>query len=178
LVALDLRVLSLGSTVSVIWGYVFWWPRGTLTHGRKLYLAPAALFGLVWGASSGLIYMSIFAMAETFEFGRLFTWLLTYFFLAAFSLGFQLTWWDIKVSPPHNIREWNSKKVAFAHTPFLLLSLTWLSIYGNAGIYMLFQAVAIGCSAVAMHFPPFWEKDGPRVSRETAIGTWANPPDE
>ncbi|MBM3496085.1 MAG: hypothetical protein FJX72_17460 [Armatimonadetes bacterium] len=34
------------------WGYLYWWPRGTLTHGRKLYLLPQAGFGLVWGFCS------------------------------------------------------------------------------------------------------------------------------
>ena len=37
-------------TVATVWGYVYWWPRGTLTHDRKLYLVPQVLFGLAWGS--------------------------------------------------------------------------------------------------------------------------------
>ena len=29
-----------GCCLVVVWAYVYWWPRGTLTHGRKLYLLP------------------------------------------------------------------------------------------------------------------------------------------
>jgi len=154
----------------VIWAYVFWWPRGTLTHGRKRYFIPTALFGSLWGISVGLIHLSVFAIVEEFGFARWITALIVYFLLSAYSLNIQLGWWDIYVSPPHNIRATNSMKVMFAHTPFLICALAYFTIYGNGGIYVLLTGFAMAASAVAMRFPPFWEQDGGPVSRETAIG--------
>jgi hypothetical protein len=81
-----------------------------------------------------------------------------------------LGWWDIHVSPPHNIKATNTGKVLLAHNPFLLSSLTYFVIYGNAGIYVILNACALGASAVALRFPPFWAEDGERVSFDTAIG--------
>ena len=74
------------------------------------------------------------------------------------------------MSPPHNIRATNNGKVMFAHTPFLLFMLTYFTIFGNAGIYVMFSGFAMAASAVAMRFPAFWVADGGPVSRETAIG--------
>jgi hypothetical protein len=155
----------------VIWGYFYWWPKGTVTHGRPSHPIASALFGAVWGLSSGQLQLSLFAIIEEFQFGRLATAVLMYFFFATFNLNFQLGWWDMRVSPPHNIRAWNAKKVLFAHNPFLIGTLAYFTLFGNAGIYVLLQAVALAASAVAMRFPPFWLPDGTdKVSRETALG--------
>jgi hypothetical protein len=68
------------------------------------------------------------------------------------------------------VRNWNAKKVLFGHMPFLVLTLALLAAYGNTGIFVMLHAAAMACSAVAMRFPPFWAKDGPPVSKETALG--------
>jgi hypothetical protein len=162
--------LMLFCSAVAIWSYCFWWPRGTLTHGRKLYFLPTIVFGLLWGISVGLIHLSVFAIVEEFGFSRWVTALLVYALLSAYSLNIQLGWWDIYVSPPHNIRATNSGKVLFAHTPFLISTLTFFTIYGNAGIFVLFSGFAMAACAIAMRFPPFWQSDGGPVSRETAIG--------
>jgi hypothetical protein len=83
---------------------------------------------------------------------------------------YQSGWWDIHVSPPHNIRATNAKKVLFGHMPFLAIALAHFTLFGNALLFVAFHAAALACSAVAMRFPPFWEKDGPVVSKETALG--------
>jgi hypothetical protein len=54
--------------------------------------------------------------------------------------------------------------------PFLAIALTHFTLFGNALVFVGFHAIALACSAVAMRFPPFWEKDGPVVNRDTAIG--------
>ena len=154
----------------VVWGYVVWWPRGTLTHGRRLYVLPSLSFGVLWGISAGLFLLSVFAVLEEFQLPRLLTATVLVVIVTIYNLNYQAGWWDIHVSPPHNIRAWNVRKVLFAHNPFLLISLTYLFIYGNAGIFVILNACALGAAAVAMRFPPFWEKDGEPVSLETALG--------
>lgn len=152
------------------WGYLYWWPRGTLTHGRQLYLFPALLFGLTWGACGALFILSILSILEVFQWPRLATAIILVVPIAVYNLNFQSGWWDLHVSPPHNIRAWNNKKVMFAHQPFLLATLGYLFTYGNVGIYVILNALAIGASAVAMRFPPFWDQDAGPVSLATAEG--------
>jgi hypothetical protein len=155
---------------ATVWGYLYWWPRGTLTHGRKLYVVPQVLFGLVWGVCSAQLTLVLWALVEDFGFARWITGLLTFFLLSGYGQIYQSGWWDIHVSPPHNRRATNAKKVLFAHMPFLAVALTHFTLFGNALVFVGFHAIALACSAVAMRFPPFWEQDGPVVNRDTAIG--------
>ncbi len=153
-----------------VWGYAYWWPRGTLTHGRKLYLFPALLHGVMWGISAGLLYLSMYAMLEQFGFPGIVNAILLVGVLSVYSLNYQVGWWDIFVSPPHNLRATNNGKVAFAHQPFLLSTLTLLVMYGDAGMYVLLTTFAMACSAVAMRFPAPWSDYTANVSRATAMG--------
>jgi hypothetical protein len=153
-----------------VWAYVYWWPRGTLTHGRKLYLLPTTLHGLFWGLCAGLLYLSMYAMLEQFEFPGIVNAVILVAILSAYNINYQVGWWDIFVSPPHNIRATNNGKVALSHQPFLIASLTLLVMYGDGGMFVLLSTFAMTCSAIAMRFPPFWEPDGVPVSRDTAMG--------
>jgi hypothetical protein len=154
----------------VIWGYVYWWPRGTITHGRRLYPLPALVFGLLWGACSAWMLLSVYAIVEMFQWPAVVNALITLVVIAVYNLNYQSGWWDIHVSPPHNIRVWNNRKVLGSHNPFLIATLTHLVLFGDAALFTLFYAAALAASAIAMHFPPFWEPDGPPVSIDTALG--------
>jgi hypothetical protein len=156
--------------VAVIWGYVIWWPRGTLTYERERHVVVQGLFGLAWGSCSAQVPLILWAVIEEFGFGQWATALAVLFLLSGYSQIYQSGWWDIHVSPPHNIRAWNAKKVLFGHMPFLVATLALLAIHGNAGLFVMLHAAAMACSAIAMRFPPFWAKDGPPVSKETALG--------
>ncbi len=153
-----------------VWGYVYWWPRGTLTHGRRLYLVPALLHGAMWGVCAGLLYLSFYALLEQFAFPGFVNALLLIGVLSVYNINYQVGWWDIFVSPPHNLRATNNGKVAFAHQPFLFCSLALLVIYGDAGMFVLLTAFAMAASAVAMRFPAPWSDYTARVSRATAMG--------
>lgn len=164
------RALTALWVIVTIWAYAYWWPRGTLTHGRPLVLVPQLLFGLAWGLCSGQLTLVFWALLEDFGFARWITALGVFFLLSCYGPIYQSGWWDIHVSPPHNRRATNTGKVLFGHMPFLLVALTHFTLYGNALVFVGFHAVALACSAVAMRFPPFWAADGPVVNRETAIG--------
>jgi hypothetical protein len=152
------------------WGYAYWWPRGTLTHGRKLYLGPAIFHGAMWGLCAGLLYLSMYAMLEQFGFPGIVNALLLVAVLSAYNLNYQVGWWDIFVSPPHNLRATNNGKVAGAHQPFLIATLTLLVMYGDGGMYVLLTIFVMACSSVAMRFPAPWANYSPEVSRDTAMG--------
>jgi len=162
-----ISVLALGT---ICFGYLYWWPKGTVTHGRKLHPLPTLAFGILWGLSEGQLILSVYAVAETFDWPRWVNGLITYLVIGAINGAYHALWWDIHVSPPHNIREWNSKKVLFAHTPNLIVTLTYFTLFGNAGIFVLLQTLSLAASTWVMRFPPFYAKGGEPVDKETAIG--------
>lgn len=153
-----------------IWGYVYWWPRGTRTHARPLYLLPAALHGAMWGLCAGLLHLSMYAMVEQFSFPAVVNAVAVVAMLSVYTLNYQVGWWDIFVSPPHNLRATNNSKVALAHQPFLICCLALLVMYGDTGMYVLLTIFAMTCSSVAMRFPAPWADYSPEVSRATAMG--------
>lgn len=163
-------VLTALCVALVVWGYVVWWPRGTLTHGRRRYPLTQLGFGFAWGCCTAQVPLVLWAIVEEFGFGRWPSAVAVLFLLSGYSQLYQSGWWDIHVSPPHNVRAWNAKKVLFGHLPFLVGTLAHLALYGNAALFVLLHAAAMACSALAMRFPPFWEQDGPPVSKDTAIG--------
>ena len=162
-----MTVLALGT---ICFGYLYWWPKGTVTHGRKLYPLPTLAFGILWGLSEGQLILSIYAIAETFGWSRWINAAVTYIVIGAVNGAYHALWWDIHVAPPHNIREWNAKKVLFAHTPNLLVTLTYFTMFGNAGLFVLLQTLSLASSTWVMRFPPYFAKGGSVVDRDTAVG--------
>lgn len=139
-----------------VWGYVYLWPRGTLTHGRQLYWSVVLTFGLVWGLSEGLLFLSVFVLASKFIVSKIVVWLVSFTLISMFLGLWHQFYWDIYVAPEHNILEWNIKKVLYGHIPNIVITLTYLSMYGNAGIFVLCQTFALVASTYFMRFPPFW----------------------
>ena len=139
-----------------VWGYVYLWPRGTLTHGRQLYWSVVLTFGLLWGLSEGLLFLSVFVLASKLIASKIVVWLISFTVISTFLGLWHQFYWDIYVAPEHNIQEWNIKKVLFAHIPNIVITLTYLSLYGNAGIFVLCQTFALVASTYFMRFPPFW----------------------
>jgi hypothetical protein len=114
--------------------------------------------------------LSVYAVVEIFGWPALVNALITLVVIAVYNLNYQSGWWDIHVSPPHNIRAWNNRKVLGSHNPFMLATLAHLILFGDIALFTLFYAAALAASSIAMHFPPFWEADGPPVSVDTALG--------
>ncbi|MEM7334075.1 MAG: hypothetical protein AAF490_18465 [Chloroflexota bacterium] len=147
-----------GCFLVVVVGYWVIWPKGTLTHGRKLSLTAIFTFGILWGLGEGQFLMSILAIVERFNLSLLWTGFIAYFLIAAFKGAWQSLFWDIYVSPEHNIEEWNGPKVLFVHTPNMIFSLTYVLLYENVAIFVLLQIIALVGSTYFMHFPPFWSQ--------------------
>ncbi len=49
--------------VVAVVGYWVVWPMGTTTNGRELRLGWAALFGVIWGASEGVLLIAAWTVA-------------------------------------------------------------------------------------------------------------------
>jgi retinol dehydrogenase-14 len=182
-----------GQTSSVFWwvftllccavvfvGYWIIWPIGTLPHGRRVIVPDTVLFGIAWGVSEGLLMGSVWVLAKRFwqatlgagtvaDFAIVFT---TIIVLSAFVGLWHALYWDVHISPEHNIYEWNIKKVMFAHNPNLILTSIYVTAWENLGIFVLLQALALFASTLAMPFPsPRWphpvDPTGPALGPQT-----------
>lgn len=139
----------------IYWAYFILWPKGTLTHGRSLHLPSVLMFGLLWGLSEGQIFLTVWSVAEKFIPNVWLVALTSFLVIGAFKGLWQSQYWDIHVAPEHNIPEWNLKKVLFGHVPNLLCTLSYLAVFGNALIFLLFQTAGLTYCAYYMRFPKF-----------------------
>jgi hypothetical protein len=148
-------VLTIAYAAVIAIAYAVIWPIGTFTDGRQLHRALSLGYGAVWGMCQGLLFLSLWALIERTGLAVHWVAILSYLAIGTYNGLWHRFYWDIHVSPPHNYREWNGRKVLFCHTPNLAIGLTYLALYGNAGIFVLLQGAALAISAYVMHFPAF-----------------------
>lgn len=142
----------------VLWmGYAIIWPRGTFSDGRRSHPLLTTIYGLLWGLCHGQVFLCIWALAELSGISQGWVALVTFLILSGYNFAFQQYFWDIQVSPPHNIAAWNPKKVLYCHVPNLVLGLTWLAIWGNFGLWLLLQTAVLLISAHVMRFPAWYD---------------------
>ncbi len=168
-------LLTAACTVVIVVGYAVIWPIGTFHDGRQRHAALSLLYGSVWGICQGLLFLSFWAWVEYSGLAVYWVAIISYGLIGAYNGCWHNFFWDIYVSPPHNYSEWNGRKVLFCHTPNLLICLSYLALYGNAGIYVLLQGVALAASAYAMRFPAFWDDYSAEAGRERSIADNRNP---
>lgn len=173
--------LVTGAVLAVVLvGYGVVWPWGTRPHGRRIVWPDTLLFGLLWGLGEGLLLGTVWLLATRAWRAVLGTGGLTdglvvatvIVVLSAFIGSWHALYWDIHVSPEHNIIERNGIKVALVHTPNVVVSTCWLTAWEDLGLFVLVQALALTLSALAMPFPSFRrplppDPDGPVLGPPT-----------
>jgi len=177
-------VLSIVLTIVVLIGYWIIWPIGTLPHGRKIVFPDTLLFGIFWGVSEGLFFGSVWILARRLwtnvlsshplisDYATCFTVIIL---LSAFIGTWHALYWDIHISPNHNIIEWNIKKVLLAHNPNLILGAIYITMWENLGIWVTLQAFALLGSTLAMPFPT-WRYPHPVDPTGPAMGSPTDEP--
>jgi hypothetical protein len=156
-------------TAVIAFGYGLIWPRGTFTDGRRRHSLLSLAFGSVWGISQGLLFVSFWLLIAATGLEPVWVAVLSYLAIGGYNGFWHRFVWDIHVSPPHNYTEWNAHKVLFCHTPNLLVCLCYLALYGNFGVFVLLQGLALALSAYAMRFPAFWDDYRAQPGRERSI---------
>ena len=152
-------ILTIICTAVIVVGYGVIWPKGTLTHGRPLSWSAVLLFGLLWGLSEGLLFVSVWWLVGRFVENGWLVGIITFLILSSYKGVWHSQYWDIYVSPEHNIEEWNMPKVLYAHTPNLIVTLTHLTLFSSMGLFILWQTIALMLSAYFMHFPSPFEPE-------------------
>lgn len=159
-------LLTAAATAVIVIGYGVIWPKGTFTDGRKLHPLLAPGYGLVWGLCQGLLFLTLWTLIASTGLGQPSVAVLSYLAIGGYNGVWHRFYWDIQVSPPHNYTEWNTRKVLLCHTPNLLVCLSHLSLHGNAGLFVLWQGIALALSARAMHFPAYGDDYRAEAGRE------------
>lgn len=161
-------------------GYWVVWARGTRPHGRRIAWPETPLFGIAWGVSEGLLMASVWVVATRVwrallgDGGLSDTLVLVTVIvvLSAWIALWHALYWDIHISPEHNIVEWNTVKVAVVHTPNVVVSTAWLTAWENLGLFVVVQTIALLGSSMTMPFPTFrrphpQDPDGPVLGAPT-----------
>ncbi|MEH6568264.1 MAG: hypothetical protein V7709_04255 [Halioglobus sp.] len=146
------------------WGY---WYRNTLRFGRKLDVLPQGVFGLCWGLTTGLYFLSFWHLALLLGEGwpTWVVWLLAYTMISIWQALWMDMYWDVYVSPEHDSPESIRKKVPRTHIPNMTLCLTYFAIYQNYWIFIAWQTVALLAASYGMRMPPPWSRESTPPAR-------------
>jgi hypothetical protein len=146
----------------VAFAYLYFWPRGTSDHGRPLHRSHVLTFGVLWGLAQSQLVLSVYVQLSKHIGNPVLLVIAMVIIYSAFAATWQSRYWDVHVSPAHNIREWNVRKVLIVHLPFLILSLIHLGIFENAALFVMWQVVALAASTWVMHFPAPGDPETPQ----------------
>ena len=138
----------------ILVGYWVIWPLGTLTHGRPL-VPSATVFGVLWGLAEGVLFAGVWLLSDRWLPSTVLAVGVTFVVLSAYLGLWHQFYWDLKVSPEHNIEEWNARKVLLVHIPNLAVTLPYLAVTDAVGVFVALQTLGLVGAARAMHFPGF-----------------------
>lgn len=160
--------IALMAVIAIGYGQV--WRKGTVHHGRALFVIPLLCFGILWGLATGEVLLSIWSILEKTGFGPFFATAGTFLIGGSLNGLWHAKYWDSRVSPDHNILETNKRKVLLAHFPNLIFSLLHLAVFSNPFVFLLGQMLALTISTYVMHFPPFWGPNSAMVPQHNPEG--------
>ncbi len=144
--------------IYVVFAYVFLWPRNTLTFDRKYYLGPEIAFGIIWGFSTGGLLLSIYHLWSLTGIPLWINLILGIICGGAWQYIIQSYFWDIYVSPEHDTPKSLIIKTTACHIPNMLISMGFLTIWGNYAIFIIIYIIALTSSTIAQKFPAPWAK--------------------
>jgi hypothetical protein len=140
--------------IGVAYGIV--WVRYTVVFDRPSTPAMSALFGFLWGSSSGQLFIAVWLFANDVGLPAWAAWLATYVLLGAWQPNFHNIYWDHYIAPEHDTRLTQRIKALGCHIPNLAITLTYLAIYDNYAIFLGLQVFACVAASLGMRFPAPW----------------------
>lgn len=159
-------LVGIAVLAQLLFAYGYFWPRGTTHQNRPQRRLLQAGFGLLWGTAQAVMMLSMFSLLEALLANRLATAAATFFLTATLTGYWHGRYWDIRVAPDHNVREWNLRKVLLAHAPFLMFTLLHYALTANAYMFVAAHALALMASSLVMRFPAPWDPPTPQHQGE------------
>ena len=159
---------TLGVLIFIIAAYWGYWYHTTLRFGRKLDPLPQGVFGLCWGFTTGLYFLSFWHLALWIGPGWPLwgTWLLAYIMISVWQALWMDMYWDVWVSPEHDSPESIRKKVPRTHIPNMTLCLTYFAVYQNYWIFIGLQTIALLAASYGMRMPAPWSRESTPPARQ------------
>lgn len=151
--------------LAAYWGY---WYRSTLRFNRPLALIPQGVFGLCWGVTTGLYFLSFWHLVAAIgpEWPLWGTWLLAYGLISAWQALWMDMYWDVWVSPEHDTPESIKAKVPRTHIPNMTLCLTHFALFENYWIFIGWQTTALLAASYGMRLQPPWSNEPTPPARQ------------
>lgn len=138
-------------------GYGAVWPAGTFNDKRHRHPLLTTVYGALWGLSHSQVFLCFWAVSERLGVESMWVSGISFVLISVYSPLYHQLFWDIRVSPPHNIERWNLRKVILCHTPNLALGLLWLTLWGNFGLWVILQTLCLTACAHSMRFPAWYD---------------------
>jgi len=129
------------------------WVRYTVRFDRPRSVVPATVLGLLWGTSSGQLFLAVWVLANRTALPAWGAWVLTWVLLGLWQPNFHNIYWDHYIAPEHDTRMTQRIKALGCHIPNLVITLTYLALYDNYLIFVSFQVVACVAASTGMRFP-------------------------
>jgi hypothetical protein len=154
-------------TAFIFIAYWVYWYRTTMRFGRKLNLLPQLVFGLCWGFTTGLYFLSFWHLALLVGPGWPVwaVWLLAYVMISLWQALWMDMYWDVYVSPEHDSPASIRAKVPRTHIPNMTLCLTYFAVYQNYWIFIALQTVALLAASFGMRMPAPWSRESTPPAR-------------
>jgi hypothetical protein len=147
---------TVGLVVFIFAAYPGVWVYFTPVFERRKNTAMSAIFGFLWGSSSGQLFLSIWILWGKLGMPAWGTWLATFLTLAAYQPNWHNIYWDHYIAPEHDTPLTQKIKALGCHIPNLAIGLTHLTFYDNYAIFAGAQVIACVSAAVGMRFPAPW----------------------
>lgn len=157
------QVFTAFNFVAIFVAYWIVWPIGTVTYNRKSFFLTTLLFGICNGLSESMLNLSIWAVLELLNKPRWCTFILYFLVTGGWKANWDTRYWNVYVTPEHNILSWNLIKVLSIHLPNVFISYTHLIMFEQPVIFVGTQTLALmGAVQFTAILPP-WDT------------TWRNP---
>lgn len=143
-------------TAFVLIAYAGIWCYFTPVFERRRNVLVSGLFGFLWGSSSGLLFLSVWLLAQLLPVPLWGASVVTFLVLSAYQPNWHNIYWDHYIAPEHDTPMTQVIKATCCHIPNLLIALPYLTIYNNYLIFVLVQVVACTAAGIGMRFPVPW----------------------
>ena len=154
-------LFTAGAALFIILAYAGVWNYYTPIFERKTNYLMSALFGFLWGSSSGQLFLSVWLIMTMFDWPVWAAWTATFLTLAAYQPNWHNIYWDHYIAPEHDTPMTQVIKASCCHIPNLLIMLTYLALYQNYALFVLAQVVACMSAGLGMRFPAPWAEIHP-----------------
>jgi hypothetical protein len=149
-------IFTAGITLFIVTAYAGLWSYFTPVFERKKNVLISALFGFLWGSSSGQLFLSIWVLAGYLPLPAWGTAVAAFLVLAAYQPNWHNIYWDHYIAPEHDTPLTQVIKASCCHIPNLIIMLTYLTLYENYLIFVVAQVIACTSAGIGMRYPAPW----------------------